>query len=128
MRTAVALVLLTALLAAVLLVAAVVGPYRIAPLDVVSALFGHGPEAAETVLYRIRLPRILAAMLVGAALGAVAGILLGLPVALIQLPRQPPAGAAPHPGTGGGRPGHPAMDARTGAGFRAGRHRSTMGR
>ncbi len=94
--------------------AAAMGPYRVPPQDVVSALFGHGPAAAETVLWRIRLPRILAAVLVGAALaaagaayqgvfrnplvspdilgvstgaglGAVVGILLGLPVALIQL-------------------------------------------
>ncbi|WP_323825672.1 iron chelate uptake ABC transporter family permease subunit, partial [Pseudomonas aeruginosa] len=69
-RVATALLLLAALLAVAMLVAAVVGPYRIAPLDVVSALFGRGPEAAATVLWRIRLPRILADALAGAALAA----------------------------------------------------------
>lgn len=114
MRSAATLILLTGLLAGVLLVAAMVGPYRLAPSEVLSALVGQGPEAAQTVLFRIRLPRILAAVLVGAALaasgaayqgvfrnplvspdilgvstgaglGAVVGILLGLPVAAIQL-------------------------------------------
>lgn len=114
MRIATALLLLAGLLGIAMLVAAAVGPYRIPPLEVVSALFGHGPKAAETVLWRIRLPRILAALLAGAALaaagaayqavfrnplvspdilgvssgaglGAVIGILFGLPVVLIQL-------------------------------------------
>jgi iron complex transport system permease protein len=113
-RTALTLLLLTGLLGLVLLIAAMVGPYRLSPLEVLQALAGQGPETAQTVLYRIRLPRILAAVLVGAALaaagaayqgvfrnplvspdilgvstgaglGAVVGILLGLPVALIQL-------------------------------------------
>lgn len=114
-----ALLLLAALLAATLLVAAGIGAYAIAPQDVLLALARHlagQPVDAtiDTVLFRIRLPRILAAMLVGAALaaagaayqslfrnplvspdilgvssgaglGAVLGILLGLPVAAIQL-------------------------------------------
>lgn len=119
MRTGTALLLLAALLALAMLAAAGVGPYRIAPADVLGAVarraLGHqdaGPVA--TVLFSIRLPRVLAAALVGAALsaagcayqslfrnplvspdilgvstgaglGAVLGILLGLPVAAIQL-------------------------------------------
>ncbi len=119
MRTAPALVLLAALLVAVLLLAAGVGPYRIAPPDVLRALAlrllerpGVGP--IDTVLFNIRLPRVLAAAVVGAALsaagacyqslfrnplvspdilgvstgaglGAVLGILLGLPVVAIQM-------------------------------------------
>lgn len=111
-------ILLALLLLVTGLVAAGVGPYRIAPLDLLAALIrraGDGAPAgpAEIVLFQIRLPRILAAMLVGAALaaagaayqslfrnplvspdilgvstgaglGAVIGILLGLPVAAIQ--------------------------------------------
>ena len=105
------------LLAAVLL-ASLLGPYPLAPGDVVSAvmarLAGHAaPEPIDTVLFKIRLPRVLAALLVGTALaaagtsyqtlfrnplvspdilgvsagagfGAVLGILLSLPVIAIQ--------------------------------------------
>lgn len=118
MRTLIALGSLAALLAASLVVAAGIGPYPIAPADVISALatapFGIPNDAAATVLFHIRLPRIIAAALVGAALsaagaayqslfrnplvspdilgvstgagfGAVLGILLGLNVAAIQL-------------------------------------------
>ncbi len=118
MRTATILALLAALLVAAVLVAAGVGPYRIAPLDVAAALVGRCCRYADAatvdiILFNIRLPRIIAAALVGAALaaagatyqtlfrnplvspdilgvstgaalGAVVGILLGLPVAAIQ--------------------------------------------
>lgn len=119
MRTATALLLLALLLLAAVVVAAGVGPYRIAPPDVAAAMLrrilgrpAEGP--VDTVLFSIRLPRVLAAALVGAALasagaayqslfrnplvspdilgvstgaglGAVLGILLGLPVAAVQL-------------------------------------------
>jgi iron complex transport system permease protein len=117
-RTATILILLTLLLLAAMLVAAGVGPYRIAPTDVAAALIGRCCRAADAatvdvVLFNIRLPRVIAAVLVGAALaaagatyqtlfrnplvspdilgvstgaalGAVIGILLGLPVAAIQ--------------------------------------------
>ncbi len=51
-----------------------VGRYWIPPLDVLRALFhvGHSEPVVLTVLYQIRLPRIIAATLVGAAL-SVAG-------------------------------------------------------
>jgi iron complex transport system permease protein len=99
-------------------IAAGIGPYRIPPPDVLVTILRRaagepaiGP--ADTALFQVRLPRVLAAMLVGAALaaagaayqslfrnplvspdilgvstgaglGAVAGILLGLPIAAIQ--------------------------------------------
>jgi iron complex transport system permease protein len=118
-RTATVFLVLTVLLVAAVLVASGIGPYRIPPQDVLAALWRRllgqaGDPTADTVLFRIRLPRVLAAMLVGAALsaagaayqslfrnplvspdilgvstgagfGAVLGILLGLPVAAIQL-------------------------------------------
>jgi len=118
-RTATVLLVLTFLLIVTALVAAGIGPYRIPPQEVLAALWrrvfgGAIDPTVETVLFRIRLPRVLAAMLVGAALsvagaayqslfrnplvspdilgvstgagfGAVLGILLGLPVAAIQL-------------------------------------------
>jgi iron complex transport system permease protein len=113
------LLLLAVLLVAVTLVASGIGPYHIPPQGVLSAiarrLAGHGDNGTvETVLFNIRLPRVVAAATVGAALaaagaayqslfrnplvspdilgvstgaglGAVIGILLGLPVVLIQL-------------------------------------------
>jgi iron complex transport system permease protein len=113
------LLLLAVLLVAVTLVASGIGPYHIPPQAVLSAiarrLAGNGDNGTiETVLFNIRLPRVVAAAAVGAALaaagaayqslfrnplvspdilgvstgaglGAVIGILLGLPVVLIQL-------------------------------------------
>lgn len=117
MRTATILILLAVLLVGVAAIAAGIGPYAIAPLEVLGAVAGRllgrdDPDTIGTVLFRIRLPRIAAAALVGAALaaagaayqslfrnplvspdilgvstgaglGAVIGILLGLPVLLI---------------------------------------------
>ena len=112
------LLILLLLLLGTVLIASGIGPYRIAPLDVLAAIVrraigGTAAGPIDTVLFNIRLPRVLAAMLVGAALaaagsayqslfrnplvspdilgvstgaglGAVVGILLGLPVAAIQ--------------------------------------------
>jgi iron complex transport system permease protein len=118
MRRSVAVLLLAALLATLLLALAV-GPYPLRLADVTSSaarLFGHADDAmtsGEIVFMRVRLPRVAAAILVGAALagagtayqtlfrnplvspdilgvstgaglGAVLGILLSLPVAGIQ--------------------------------------------
>ncbi|HTH97289.1 MAG TPA: iron ABC transporter permease [Stellaceae bacterium] len=117
MRAPVILVLLAALLLVVALLAAGIGPYPIPPHKVLTAMVDHlagRPDGVvDTVLFQIRLPRVLAALLVGSALsaagaayqslfrnplvspdilgvstgaglGAVLGILLGLPVWLIQ--------------------------------------------
>ncbi|HEY9344526.1 MAG TPA: iron chelate uptake ABC transporter family permease subunit, partial [Inquilinus sp.] len=75
MRTATVLLILVVLLVATALVAAGIGPYRIPPQEVLAALWrrlsgGAIDPTVETVLFRIRLPRVLAAMLVGAALSA----------------------------------------------------------
>lgn len=109
--------LLVILLLAVLL-SAMLGPYPLAPGEVIAAIARRAVGAAQpgpvdTVLFQIRLPRVAAALLVGAALaaagasfqtlfrnplvspdilgvsagagfGAVLGILLSLPVLAIQ--------------------------------------------
>jgi iron complex transport system permease protein len=104
---------LALLLAAGALVALTVGPFRLTLAEVVAALLGGAEGQAEVVVWNIRLPRVLAAMLVGAALaaagasyqvlfrnplvspdilgvssgaalGAVCGIFLSLPVVAIQ--------------------------------------------
>jgi iron complex transport system permease protein len=118
LRTTSILLLLACLLVAVTLVASGIGPYRIAPQDILHAIWRWprgeaGAGAIDTVLFNIRFPRVVAAGLVGAALaaagaayqslfhnplvspdilgvstgaglGAVTGILLGLPVVAIQ--------------------------------------------
>ncbi len=119
MRTATTLVLLLSLLIAATVIASGVGPYSISPPEVARAvlrrLLGDAERGTiDTVIFNIRLPRVVAAGIVGAALaaagaayqslfrnplvspdilgvstgaglGAVTGILLGLPVTAIQL-------------------------------------------
>ena len=118
MRSAAALPLLSGALAAALIAGAAVGPYALSPGEVVQLITARltgtlEPSAAGTVLFSIRLPRVMAAALVGAALagagaayqtifrnplvspdilgvsagaglGAVLGILFGMPVLVIQ--------------------------------------------
>ncbi len=93
--------------------AVMIGPYSLSPGEVLATLAGRGDPQSVIVVWNIRLPRIGAALLVGAALaaagacyqalfrnplvspdilgvsagaglGAVAGIFLSLPVAAIQ--------------------------------------------
>src|SRR5215470_11867523 len=114
MRIAAVLAVLVLVLLGAVLIASVVGPYPVPPGDVMLAIFGGGSSPAiDTILFQIRLPRVLAALLVGGALaaagasyqtlfrnplvspdilgvsagagfGAVLGILLSLPVLAIQ--------------------------------------------
>ena len=118
MRAGIVLALLALCMAASMLAGRNNGPYQIPPGDVMKALFARftgAPAAApiDTILFQIRLPRVLAAALVGGALaaagasyqtlfrnplvspdilgvsagaglGAVLGILLSLPVIAIQ--------------------------------------------
>jgi iron complex transport system permease protein len=107
---------LLVILAGSVLLAAMLGPYPARPWEIISAILRPGERPVtpiETVLFQIRLPRVLAALVVGAALaaagtsyqtlfrnplvspdilgvsagagfGAVLGILLSLPVFGIQ--------------------------------------------
>ena len=72
----VALVFLTATLAAAILLAASLGAVPIPIHDLLAALTTHRPltETQSTILFAIRIPRILASALVGASL-AVAGLM-----------------------------------------------------
>jgi len=101
-------------LALLALAALMIGPYQLSPGQVLGALIGAGNAQAEIVVWNVRLPRVAAALLVGAALaaagasyqalfrnplvspdilgvsagaglGAVLGIFLSLPVVGIQL-------------------------------------------
>jgi len=91
-----------------------IGPFPLSPREALAALFGAGDAQAQLVVQGIRLPRVVAALLVGAALaaagasyqtlfrnplvspdilgvsagaglGAVIGIFLSMPVVAIQL-------------------------------------------
>ncbi len=61
---------LTLVLAAGALTALAIGPFRLSLPEVLAALTGRAGGQAEVVILNIRLPRVLAAMLVGAALAA----------------------------------------------------------
>lgn len=60
------------------LLSASLGDMRIHPLDVISAMFGNGTEEHRIVVQTLRLPRIIAAFLVGAALAVAGAILQGI--------------------------------------------------
>ncbi|WP_322974758.1 FecCD family ABC transporter permease [Actinacidiphila epipremni] len=62
-----AALLLVALAAGVVLVGT--GDYAIAPGDVLRTLLGHGNPGQDFIIRQLRLPRVLVALLVGAALG-----------------------------------------------------------
>lgn len=97
-----------------LLISAMIGPYSLPPSEIIATLLGHSSDQqAAIILWNIRFPRIIAAALIGAALasagaayqtifrnplvspdilgvsagagfGVVLGILMGLPILLIQ--------------------------------------------
>ena len=64
-----ALLVTLALLLAVAVISAGTGSIRLTPGEVFSTLCGGGDARSHTVLFEIRLPRIAAGVLVGAALG-----------------------------------------------------------
>ena len=61
---------LAGVLAALGFAALMIGPYPLSPGEVVAALAGQGAAQAEIVVWQVRLPRVAAALLVGAALAA----------------------------------------------------------
>jgi iron complex transport system permease protein len=76
--------LLLAALAAALLASLLLGSVRIAPLDVVHGVLGHGDPGTVSIVRELRLPRAFLAVLVGGALalsGAALQALLGNPLA-----------------------------------------------
>jgi len=55
-----------------------VGSMFIEPMHVVQSIFGNGPETEQTVVVTIRLPRIIIAILAGAAMAVAGAMLQGL--------------------------------------------------
>jgi len=68
-RACLVCVALTVLLVVVGVVSLTTGDYHIPVLDVVRALFGRGDAADSFIVETLRLPRVLTALLAGAALG-----------------------------------------------------------
>lgn len=63
---------------AVTVVSLGMGEMKIAPLDVVKVFLGTGSEGDALIVQQFRLPRILIAILVGAALAAAGAIMQGI--------------------------------------------------
>ena len=55
-----------------------VGRYSISLSDVFAALMGHGLDKVNTVVFKLRLPRIICAILIGAALASSGAVYQGL--------------------------------------------------
>jgi iron complex transport system permease protein len=53
------------------------GPVTLSPPRIAAALTGHGDEIAQAILFELRLPRTLVALLVGAMLGLAGAVLQG---------------------------------------------------
>ncbi|RAU94211.1 iron ABC transporter permease [Paenibacillus sp. YN15] len=66
------------LLAAVALLSLTLGAIALPPVDVARALFGQGSAENNMIVLQLRLPRVLAAIMVGAALGTAGALLQGV--------------------------------------------------
>jgi iron complex transport system permease protein len=77
-RFALVLAGLLVVLAASIVVAALIGAVQIAPLDVLGAIGGAGDPVTLAIVRDLRLPRIVAAALVGGALAVAGALLQGL--------------------------------------------------
>jgi iron complex transport system permease protein len=64
--------------AVVLLLSTALGDMRISPIDVIRTLFGSGTAEQGLVIHTLRLPRIIAAFLIGASLAVAGAILQGI--------------------------------------------------
>ncbi|MCR6098820.1 iron ABC transporter permease [Salipaludibacillus agaradhaerens] len=72
------LVFLIMITLAIFIISMSLGQVKVHPYTVVSSLFGGGSELEQLVIYQFRLPRTIAAMLVGMGLAVAGGILQGM--------------------------------------------------
>ncbi|MFC5703300.1 FecCD family ABC transporter permease [Cohnella faecalis] len=77
-KTLTVTIILAIACAAAMLLSTSLGDMRIHPLDVMRTLFGGGTDEHRLVIQKLRLPRIIAAFLVGAALAVAGAILQGI--------------------------------------------------
>jgi len=69
---------LAALLLVLLILSVMYGDYVMSPLAVLQAILTDAPSSEHTVVWQLRLPRILLAIMVGIALGVAGGLLQGI--------------------------------------------------
>jgi len=72
------IIVLTGVLFLAVILSSALGQMKVAPLTVVKAFFGAAPEMDQLVVTSFRLPRIMLAMLAGAALAVAGSILQGI--------------------------------------------------
>ncbi|MFF2094047.1 FecCD family ABC transporter permease [Paenibacillus sp. NPDC058174] len=77
-KTVLIAVVLLVLCAAAAVLSTGIGSKFIAPLDVVKSIFGYGNPMHDVIVLKLRLPRIIIALLVGAALASAGAVLQGL--------------------------------------------------
>jgi len=77
-RTMLVIALLLLANAAAVVICVGMGSQRISPLAVIQTLLGHGDGPNTTIIYNLRLPRVLIAILVGASLGVAGALLQGI--------------------------------------------------
>lgn len=69
---------LAALVAAAMVLSTGMGSQYISPARVLSTIFGHGAPMDEVIILKLRLPRVVVAVLVGASLAVAGAILQGV--------------------------------------------------
>jgi iron complex transport system permease protein len=77
-RFIIVIIILAVLSLLTLILSLNVGSFSIKPLDVVKTLLGQGTRTQELVLFNMRLPRIIIAVLVGTALALAGTVLQGI--------------------------------------------------
>ena len=77
-RSVAVIVLLSALVAMLAIASLGIGPVRLPPLTVITALFGGGNDIQQTIVREIRLPRTILAIAIGGILGLSGAALQGL--------------------------------------------------
>jgi iron complex transport system permease protein len=77
-KTILLISILFVLLLSIFIVSFNIGTFAIGPLDVIKTLFGQGNKKQELVLFTMRLPRIIIALLVASALAISGTVLQGI--------------------------------------------------
>ncbi len=77
-KTILIISILFILLFSIFIISFNIGTFAIGPLDVIKTLFGQGNKKQELVLFTMRLPRIIIAILVASALAISGTVLQGI--------------------------------------------------
>ncbi|QAY67959.1 FecCD family ABC transporter permease [Paenibacillus protaetiae] len=77
-RAVKATLLLLLLCAAAMVVSTGIGSQFVSPIEVIKALFGHADPTNQIIVTKLRLPRVVTAVLVGASLAVAGAVLQGI--------------------------------------------------